>query len=836
MTQDTQQTQKIGINELIATLSIVPKGILIAGPDRLLLYANQEFCNITGYNEAELIGRTCGLLQGAGTDSACIELIRSTLDAGDAFAGEILNYKKSGEAFWNDLIVAPIRDSEEKIVNFVGITRDITVRKAEEQERLSMNRLYRFLFDHVQAGIVLHKANTEIAYANAAAATMLGIRQDEIIGAADSDPRWIFVTEDGEPLPIEEYPVCKAFASKAVVEGMVAGVRRVNDSQLKWLLCSAFPNLDAQGNAIDVLVTFTDITDLKITEDALKKSEERLQLVLRGANDAAWDWNLVSNELYYSPRWWEMLGHVPNALSSSADLWRELIHPEDHSRVEAFFANAIKGHVETYEVEFRQRHAAGHYVPVLSRGYISRNDFGHAIRVSGTNTDLTERKLDDEKIQKLAFYDPLTNLPNRRLLTELLRKAVNNSSRNKQIGALLFIDLDNFKILNDTLGHDVGDLVIKEVAQRLTDCVRLADSVARLGGDEFLVVLETLGDDPQEAAVNARRRAERIQTALNMPYLATTVNYVSTASIGIALFDERDTSAEVILKHADLAMYHAKSAGRDTLRFFDQAMQTAADERLALERDLRQDLQTDRIRLYFQPQVDHAGNIVGAEALARWFHAKRGMIAPDIFIPLAEASGLIQKIGDKLLRSACRQLASWAEDERFSHLRLSVNVSVKQFSEADFVDKLMQIIADTGADPGKLRLEVTESLLAGDIEDIIEKMALLRMNRISFSLDDFGTGYSSLKYLQRMPFDELKIDRAFVHELPFNKNAATIARVIISLAENMGIEIIAEGVETDLQRQFLEENRCAFYQGFLFSRALPLHDFETLGLPIGSVC
>lgn len=818
----------MNLSILTAILGAIPQGIFIAGADRKIIYANRALTVLTGYPEGELIGRDCRFLHGHATNAEQASHLDQAMERGVAWAGELINYTRAGRAFWNDLTMVPLCDDAGAITHHIGIHRDVSERRAQTEERLRQERLYAYVFEHIQAGIVLHKADTEIMYANAMASTLLGVSKDQILGIVDTDPRWGFIGEDGDRLPVEAYPVNVAMRTRALVTNLLLGLRRTTDDKLVWLMCNASPSLNASGEPVEVVVSFTDVTELKVAEQALKKSEERLSLVLRGANDAAWDWDLINNELYYSPRWWQMIGYAEGEIGADSHLWRTLTHPDDVAAVAATFDPALANGAASYEVEFRLRHKQGHYVTVLSRGFISRDCAGKAIRVSGTNTDLTEQKNAERRIYELAFFDPLTELPNRRLLNQLLDKALQNSVRSRQQGALLFIDLDNFKVLNDTLGHETGDMLLQQVGERLREAVRGSDSVARLGGDEFLVILENMGTTAQACAVNARHQACKLQARLRQPYRCGEIDYVSSASIGIAVFDGDGNSCENILKQADLAMYRAKSAGRDTLRFFDQSMQVAADERLNLEHDLRSYLRDELFDLHYQPQIDAGGSIIGAEVLARWFHAQRGPISPVVFIPIAESSGIILALGEWILERACTQLCHWAARAGTAGLTLSVNVSVRQFTAPDFVANTLAIVNRSGADPRRLRLEVTESLLAEDIDSIIGKMKLLRAAGITFSLDDFGTGYSSLSYLQHMPLDEIKIDRSFVAGLSQLESSSTITRAIIAMAHNLGVDIIAEGVETPQQHALLEAFGCQRYQGYLFGKPMPADQFEAL--------
>ena len=444
----------------------------------------------------------------------------------------------------------------------------------------------------------------------------------------------------------------------------------------------------------------------------------------------------------------------------------------------------------------------------------------------GTHADISAKKAAEDQIKQLAFYDPLTHLPNRRLLLDRLRQALAAGARSRLHGALLFIDLDNFKALNDTLGHDKGDLLLQQVAERLLACVRECDTVARLGGDEFVVILDGLSMRFDEAAALSNTLGERIVAALNEPYQLAGHENRSTPSIGITLFSGHQASVEDLLKQADLAMYQAKSAGRNTLRFFDPQMQAMAIDRVALEADLREALSRKQLSLHYQPQVTVDGTICGAEALLRWQHPQRGAVLPTQFIGLAEETGLILPIGLWVLQTACEQLAKWAGDALKAHLSIAVNISALQLQRHDFVHTVQQALASTGANPRRLKLELTESVLVADIENTNAKMNTLKALGVGFSLDDFGTGYSSLSYLKRLPLEQLKIDRSFVRDILADPNDAAIAKMIIALAESLGLSVIAEGVETAAQRDFLAGQRCLTYQGHLFGHPVPIEQFE----------
>ncbi len=431
-----------------------------------------------------------------------------------------------------------------------------------------------------------------------------------------------------------------------------------------------------------------------------------------------------------------------------------------------------------------------------------------------------------DEIRNLAFYDPLTGLPNRRLLLDRLQKTLASTARTGRLGALLVADLDQFKKLNDTLGHPTGDLLLQEVARRITACVRESDTVARLGGDEFVVMLEELSDIPEVAAAQAEIIAEKILAAIDRPCLLEGRECVNTASIGVTVFGDCHVSADDVLQQADIAMYQAKSAGRNAVRFFAPSLQAAVNARAAMEEDMHIALKQDQFLLYFQPQVDW-GVTVGAEVLVRWQHPRLGLVPPGKFIPLAEESGLILPLGDLVLNAACRQLAIWASSQKTARITLAVNISARQFQQPEFVGKVLTALETAGISAQNLKLELTESMLVDSIEDVIAKMIELKSHGLRFSLDDFGTGYSSLSYLKRLPLDELKIDLAFVRSM-HEPGGGAIVQAIISLGKAMNLEVVAEGVETEEQRVFLAGLGCHSYQGYLFSRPVPVADFERL--------
>jgi diguanylate cyclase (GGDEF)-like protein/PAS domain S-box-containing protein len=511
----------------------------------------------------------------------------------------------------------------------------------------------------------------------------------------------------------------------------------------------------------------------------------------------------------------EVRGRNPHFMASGrhdklfyAEMWRDI---------------SASGH---WEGEIWNRRKDGEVYPSWLSINEVRDQEGKLLYYVGISSDITKRKEAEAQIHQLAFYDSLTQLPNRRLLVERLQQAFSVGARSGQHGAVLFLDLDNFKTLNDTKGHDVGDMLLAEVARRLNGSVRDGDTVARLGGDEFVVILESLSSKEDEAAAQADMVAEKIRDMLSRPYQLGNHTHYSTPSIGVVLFRGHQQSLDDVLKYADTAMYQAKTAGRNTIRFYDPLMQAAIEARAELEEDLRHALEKQQFRLHYQVQMDSRRRVVGAEVLLRWQHPERGVISPAHFIPLAEDTGLIVPIGLWVLQTACAQLRAWQAAEALRDISLAVNVSARQFRRPDFVQQVQRTLLESGARPALLKLELTESIVLENVEDTIAKMRELKLLGVSFSMDDFGTGYSSLQYLKRLPLDQIKIDQSFVRDIASDPNDAAIVQTIIAMSEVMGLVVIAEGVETEEQREFLDLRGCHVFQGYLFGRPVPIEEFE----------
>jgi diguanylate cyclase (GGDEF)-like protein len=563
--------------------------------------------------------------------------------------------------------------------------------------------------------------------------------------------------------------------------------------------------------------------NLTVRTQHLEESRMQLQQAQAVAKVGSWVLDLSTGAFTLSAETQRILG-ISQSQGDTAVSMLEVTYLEDRAPLERALQEAHQGC--GFDVE--QRIVVGDAIRwVRLKADVQRGVNGAPQYAVGIAQDITERKASESQIQNLAYFDVLTGLPNRRMLMNRLAHAMAVWARHQRKGALLFVDLDNFKVLNDTHGHFMGDMLLQQVAQRLSTCLRQGDTVARLGGDEFVVMLEELSEDTQAATNQARIVAEKILEVLAQPHQLDTHSHLNAASVGITLFGDFLEGIEEPLKRADMAMYQAKAAGRNTYRFFDPSMHQVIAERANLEKDLREALEGNQFRLVYQPQVNDHAQPTGAEALVRWQHPQRGQVSPADFIPLAEETGLILPLGQWVLETACNQLAAWSKQPAMAQLTVAVNVSPRQFHQPDFADQVLATLERTGASPHRLKLELTEGMLVTNVEDVIARMVRLKHIGVGFSLDDFGMGYSSLSYLKRLPLDQLKIDQSFVRDILMDPNDAAISKMVIVLAESLGLAVIAEGVETVEQRDYLAGQGCHTYQGYLFSRPLPAVELES---------
>ncbi len=595
---------------------------------------------------------------------------------------------------------------------------------------------------------------------------------------------------------------------------------RLTDGEVRWLFGDALPQREADGSVLwhGFVTDRTDDAERQRAEESLRIAASAFQtqegMVITDANHVI----LRVNQAYT-----RMTGYTAEESQGMTPHFLRSEQHDDHFHRDMWTKIQATGE---WQGEVWDRRKSGEIYPKFLTISAVRNEALAVTHYIGVHQDITERKKAEKTITELAYFDQLTGLPNRTLLRERIKQLMADGAASDQYGALMFIDLDNFKTLNDTLGHAMGDQLLKQVAQRLTHAVRVGDVVARLGGDEFVVILAGLGKDPELAHTTAQTIAEHILTALRAIYALGELSHKSTASVGVSLFKGESTDVDVLMKQADLAMYKSKALGRNAVRFFDPVMAAEVHERVALEHDLQQAMIQSQFLIHFQAQIVGAGQLAGAEALVRWQHPQRGMIEPADFIPAAEESGLILPLGYWVLESACNQLTAWAGEPALAPLTVSVNVSAQQFRQSDFVTQVLTIVERAGAPPERLKLELTETLFVDNIEDIIAKMTALKACGIGFALDDFGTGYSSLAYLKRLPLDELKIDQSFVRDVLIDSNDAAIAKTVINLAHSLGLGVMAEGVETQEQQDFLVNAGCHAFQGYFFGQPLPADAFE----------
>lgn len=592
------------------------------------------------------------------------------------------------------------------------------------------------------------------------------------------------------------------------------------DGEQIWLELSLTRVLDSANIPCQFVLLLRDITEKKFTERELKIAAMAFE-----TQEGILIMDIDRTILRVNRAFTKITGFEPaEAIGQSFSILQSGRH--DSAFYEEMWRSINTLHFWQGEVWNRRKNGE-EYAERLVISAVLTPDGGISNYVSSF-MDVTEQKNAEEKIHQLAFYDPLTNLPNRRLLMDRLGRAMAATKRHLRFGAVLMIDLDNFKTLNDTQGHNVGDQLLVQIGRRIGACTRIEDTVSRTGGDEFVVVMEGLHVDAEQAAIHAEVVAEKIRQILSQLIPLEHVMYESSGSIGVTLFCNENISIDELLKRADMAMYQAKAMGKNSIRFFDPSMQAALESRTALENDLRQALGNNQFELHYQLQVSALGDPIGAETLLRWRHPSRGMVSPLSFIALAEETGLILPIGLWVLESACQQLKKWNMDGCCNGMQLAVNVSARQFHQANFFDEVKRVVQETGANPALLKLELTESVVLEHVDAVIEKMHRINELGIHFSMDDFGTGYSSLSYLQRLPLQQLKIDRSFVHNLMFDSSNANIVRTIITLGSSLGLNVIAEGVETAEQRDFLLNAGCLAYQGYFFAKPVPIEEFEHL--------
>jgi diguanylate cyclase (GGDEF)-like protein/PAS domain S-box-containing protein len=808
--------QQVRLFEALETLASV--GYWTSSADPSSLRWSNGLYRLAGLEPGSVLGRAAGLSQVHPDDRVKFENARSRTD------GTEVEYRwnhPDGRMHWVRSRMQGWAGEGDKAVSF-GVVQDITSEREATLElhdrlkfiqritssapgmvfqlRLTPDGKYHFLYVSERVSEIYRGITQEQVLKDAGCALKLH-HPDDLGGLLDS----LVASSQFLALWSHEYRL------------------RFENGDVRWLLGQAMPERESDGSVLWNGFT-TDITQRKVAEERLRNSEARFRALTELSSD--WYWEQDTQFRFV---------RVDGSLEASQILpqddylgttrWEQDVQGVTPAQWVAHRAE-LEAHKPFRKFEMQRKRPDGSLMWVSVSGAPIFDENGVFAGYRGIGRDISARRENEDKIERLAFYDALTGLPNRRLLMDRLQNALAISEREHLTGALLFIDLDNFKDLNDTQGHDMGDQLLKQVAIRLNECVREADTVARLGGDEFVVMLQKLNQNTSDAAAHAENVGRKVLTTLNQPYRLGGNEFHSTPSIGIALFQNNDLTIDELLKRADLAMYQAKAAGRNTARFFDPVMQAAASARATVESDLRLALLRGEFVLHYQPVMNGRGHILGVEALVRWMHPRRGLVAPGEFITVAEQTGLILPLGQWVLSAACAQLVAWSQHADTQGLTISVNVSARQFKQPDFSEQTLTLLRASGVNPSRLRLELTESLLLTDHEDVIVKMSELRSTGVGFSLDDFGTGYSSLSYLKRLPLDQLKIDQSFVRDVLTDPNDAAIVRTILNLAKSLDLGAVAEGVETEGQRDFLINNGCKAFQGYLFGRPQPVELLE----------
>jgi diguanylate cyclase (GGDEF)-like protein/PAS domain S-box-containing protein len=794
------------------------EGLLTAASDGLhimdlhgnLVQFSESFCRMLGYRRDEMIGMNvlqwdARLADIKEFESELAQLPRN----GDQFETQFRC--KDGHIIEVEISAVYVAVADDHLV--YASAQDISERKRSEQLLRDKESNFRAILENIPYLVWLKNTAGEYLTVNPLFIETTGKSgADEIIGKTDFD---LWPEDLANKYFLDDAEVMNGGQQKHFEEILLSGGKEC------WMETFKSPVTDSEGRIVGTTGIARDISDRRRLEESLKIAA----MVYRASSEAMLVTDSDNKIINVNPAFTHITGYTfEEIIGKNPSILQSNLH--DHMFYQAMWAKLLEH--DYWQGEVWDRRKNGEIYPKLLTINAIRDMAGSVERHVALFSDVTEKKKSEETIWRQANFDTLTGLPNRRLLMDRLALALSQSSRNKCYGALLFLDLDKFKILNDTLGHDFGDLLLIEVAGRTQTCVRSIDTVARFGGDEFVILIENIDENAEISSHKVSQLAEKIREFLTLPYQLKNIEYHSSPSIGVSLFQGDEHSVDVVLKRSDLAMYQAKDSGRNAVRFFDPEIQQAVESRAILEADLRRAVAENQLHLFYQIQVDNQHQPLGAEALVRWIHPTRGMVSPAQFIPVAEDSSLILEIGYWVLLTACQQLANWAKNEATRHLKLAINVSAKQFRQHDFVTKVRDALSLFKVVPSNLKLELTESVVLNDLDDVVTKMNTLKKLGVRLSLDDFGTGYSSLSYLKKLPIDQIKIDQSFVRDIATDPNDAVMVKTIIDLGKNFRLNVIAEGVETQSQLDFLKQNNCMAYQGYFFSKPVPIEEFEAL--------
>ena len=791
--------------------------IWLKDPEGIYLACNPTFERLFGASAAEIVGKSDYDFVDRALADSFLSHDRAVIEKQEPCSNEEwLTFAENQYYGLFETVKTPIYDDAGQLMGVMGVARDITERKRIAESIKSHEQQLSYVLDATGEGIWDWDIKAGAISHNSEWCKIAGL-DDRYLSHSLNVFAGVLHEADSE-LVFEKINNC------LTGEGVYHSEHRFRraNNEIVWILDRGkVVERDELGVAIRMVGSVVDITQRKQEEGALKIAA----LVYQFSSEAMLVTDFDNNIIDVNPAFTRITGYAyDEVIGENPRIFQSGMHDDAFYR--AMWADLLAR--DYWQGEIWDKRKGGEVYPKLLTINTIRDDSGKVVRHVALFSDISEKKKSEEMIWRQANYDVLTGLPNRRLLMDRLASALSLSVRNSSYGALLFIDMDKFKMLNDTLGHDYGDLLLVEVAARARSCVREIDTVARFGGDEFVILIEEVDIDEGVASHKASQIAEKIRQALAQPYCLKSIEYSSSPSIGVSLYRGDEHTVDEVMKHSDLAMYQAKDSGRNTVRFFDPEIQRSVENRLIIEADLLRAVAEQQLHLYYQIQVDNHHRPLGAEALVRWMHPVRGMVSPAQFIPVAEESSLIIEIGHWVLLTACKQLGLWAQDEITMDLTLAVNVSTKQFRQHDFVTQVGNALRDYRVMPSRLKLELTESVVLNDVTDVVTKMYALKALGVRLSLDDFGTGYSSLAYLKNLPLDQIKIDQSFVRGVATDQNDAVMVKTIIDLAHNFGLNVIAEGVETQSQLDFLKQNNCMAYQGYLFSKPVPVAQFDAL--------